>query len=57
MPYKCKFDPNKTCDGCGECEELRDWDKPEYCIKVANGDGYFDNEGNYIGTCANNEDY
>lgn len=38
-------------------EELADCDKEEYCIKVANGDGYFDEEGRYHGTCAPNEDY
>ena len=44
------------CDGCGECETLRDCDKEIYNIKVANGDGCFDEEGNYHGTC-NNEEY
>lgn len=47
----------EKCDGCGECETLNDWDKVEYCIKVANGDGYFDEEGYYHGTCAPNNDY
>ena len=47
----------EKCDGCGECETPKDWDKVEYCIKVANGDGYFDEEGNYHGTCAPNNDY
>lgn len=40
-----------------EFEELRDDEKEEYCIKVANGDGYFDKDGHYIQTCADSEDY
>ena len=40
-----------------EFEELCDNEKEEYCIKVANGDGYFDKDGHYIQTCANSEDY
>ena len=38
-------------------EPRRDDEIEIYCIKVANGDGYFDENGNYIQTCAPNEDY
>ena len=58
LPHMCNcpiYGIIEKCDGCGECEELHDWDKYEYNVKVANGDGYFDEKGNYHGTCNNDE--
>ena len=45
--YRTDLD-NKKCDGCGACDTGTDADFDRYAVQVQNGEGYYNENGDYV---------